>query len=266
MENAGKMRAKLEQGHICLGSVITCADASVTEALCSLSDFVWIDTEHNPMSLETVQAHIMATKGSEVAAIVRVAWNDPVLIKPILDMGADGVIVPLVRSVAEVQRAVAACKYPPEGIRGFGPRRASGYGRLSGPDYCRHANDTLLIMAQIEHIDAANSIEGILAVPGLTGIVLGPQDLAGSMGYMGQTAHTEEVKLMEHDNSAARRAGQFAGQSTGGGPEVQASWVRRGVQWMSIGNDMSFLLAGARPMADGIRELVSRPAAAGAAQ
>lgn len=266
MENAGKMRAKLEQGHICLGSVITCADASVTEALCSLNDFVWIDTEHNPMSLETVQAHIMATKGSDVAAIVRVAWNDPVLIKPILDIGADGVIVPLVRSVAEVERAVAACKYPPEGIRGYGPRRASGYGRLSGPDYCRHANDTLLIMAQIEHIDAANCIEGILAVPGLTGIVLGPQDLAGSMGYMGQPAHPEVVKVMEHVISAARRTKVFAGQSIGGGPEVQAGWVRRGVQWISIGNDMGYLLAGARQMAGGLRELVSRPVAAGAAQ
>lgn len=235
--------------------------------MCSLNDFVWIDTEHNPMSLETVQAHIMATKGSDVAAIVRVGWNDPVLIKPILDTGADGIIVPLVCSVAR-----CSGPWPPASTRRracAGPTALAPRLRLwpSGPDYCRHANNTLLIMAQIEHIDAArNRIHGILAVPGLTGIVLGPQRLAGSMGYMGQPTHPEVVKVMEHVISAARRAGLYAGQSIGGGPEVQASWVQRGVQWMSIGNDMGFLLAGAHQMVGGIRDLVSRPAAAGAAQ
>ena len=266
MENAQKFRDKLARGQVCLGPVITFADPTITEALCSLHDFVWIDAEHNAMSLETVQAHIMATKGSDVAAIVRVRWNDPALIKPILDIGADGVIVPLVRTVDDVRRAIAACRYPPEGIRGYGPRRASGYGRLGGPDFTRLANQTVIVMAQIEHIDAANAIDEIVQLPGLTGIVLGPQDLSGSMGLMGQTTHPEVVAVMERVITAARRAGIFAGQSIGGGPEVQASWVRRGVQWMSIGNDMSFLMDGARQQAGGIRQLLAGPAAQGAAQ
>src|SRR5260370_41070190 len=123
MENAIKFRDKIGRGEVCIGTFITCTDPAITEALCSVSDFVWIDTEHNALSLETVQAHIMATKGSDTASLVRVPSNDPVLIKPVLDIGADGVIVPQVRTVDDVRLAVAACQYPPEGSRGFGPRR-----------------------------------------------------------------------------------------------------------------------------------------------
>src|SRR4051812_9248693 len=90
----------------------------------------------------------------------RVPWNDPVLIKPILDMGAEGIIVPLVRTVEDAEKAVAACKYPPEGVRGFGPRRPSDFGRL------KKMNDSILVILQIEHIDAVNNIDGMLAVPG----------------------------------------------------------------------------------------------------
>src|SRR5207253_3124908 len=126
-DHANSFREKLRQGQVCLGTVISFTDPTVTEALCPVLDFVWIDMEHNALSLETVQAHIMATKGSDTTPLVRMPWNDPVLIKPVLDIGAAGVIVPLVRTAEDVRRAVAACLYPPEGIRGFGPRRPSNY-------------------------------------------------------------------------------------------------------------------------------------------
>src|SRR6185369_13551249 len=157
MENAKKMREKIARGQVCYGSYISCTDPVVTEALSSFNDFFWIDAEHNALSLETIQLHLMATRGSDAAAIVRVPWNDPVLIKPVLDIGADGIIVPFVRTADDVRRAVAACRYPPDGIRGFGPRRASGYGRLGGPEYCRLANESLIVVVQIEHIDAVNN-------------------------------------------------------------------------------------------------------------
>ena len=170
MENAIKFREKLRRGQVCFAAHISCTDPTITEALCSVADVVWVDMEHNALSLETVQAHFMATKGSDTAVLVRVPWNDPVLIKPVLDIGADGIIVPMVRTVDEVRRAVAACRYPPDGIRGFGPRRASGFGRLGGPDYCRLANESIIVVVQIEHIDAVNNLDEILAVPGLTSI------------------------------------------------------------------------------------------------
>jgi 2-dehydro-3-deoxyglucarate aldolase/4-hydroxy-2-oxoheptanedioate aldolase len=253
MENAAKFRAKIARGQVCFGSYITCTDPTITEALTSISDFVWIDTEHNALSLETVQGHLMATRGSDTATLVRVPWNDPVLIKPVLDIGADGVIVPLVRTAEDVQRAVAACRYPPEGIRGFGPRRASGYGRLWGGDYCRIANDTIICVVQIEHIDAVNNLDAILAVPGLTSIVLGPQDLAGSMGHMGQPNHPEVLAAMEHVVARTRQTNVWASVSVGGGPDDFAGWVRRGVQWIGLSGDLYYMLSAARQMTEQTR-------------
>src|SRR5579863_9041792 len=149
MKNLGSFRDKLRRGQVCLGTCSTFTDPTVTEALCDLLDFVWIDTEHNPLTLEAVLGHVIATNGSATTPIVRVPWNDPVLIKPVLDLGAAGVIVPLVRSAEDTRKAVAACLYPPAGIRGYGPRRPSNYGRLSGPEFCRQANENVIVIVQI---------------------------------------------------------------------------------------------------------------------
>ena len=121
-----------------------------------------------------------ATRTSMAAPLVRVAWNDPVLIKPVLDLGAAGVIVPFIRTAEDTRRAVAACRYPPDGIRGYGPRRPSNYARLGGPEFCAAANDAILVHVQVEHVDAVRNIDEIVAVPGLFGIVLGPNDLAAA--------------------------------------------------------------------------------------
>lgn len=261
MENANKFKAKTRSGQICIGTGITCTDPTITEALCSVSDFVWIDMEHNALSLETVQAHIMATKGSDTTSLVRVRWNDPVLIKPVLDIGADGVIVPLVRTADDVRRAVAACRYPPEGIRGFGPRRASGYGRLGGPEFCRLANETVIVVVQIEHIEAVQNLDEILAVPGLTSVLVGPNDLAGSMGLMGQPEHPEVLRVMETIVAKTRQTNVFASVAIGGGPEEFAAWVKRGVQWITIGGDIGFMLSAANRVAGQVREHLRRTAA-----
>ena len=108
---------KIRKGGVCIGVGITFTDATATEALCDLLDFVWIDMEHNALSLETVQAHIIATKASRTVPLVRVCTNDPVLIKTVLDIGAAGIIVPMVRTVQEATLAVRRCRYPPQGIR-----------------------------------------------------------------------------------------------------------------------------------------------------
>src|SRR6266851_735325 len=163
MENAIKFRDKIGRGEVCIGTFITCTDPAITEALCSVSDFVWIDTEHNALSLETVQAHLMATKGSDTASLVRVPWNDPVLIKPVLDIGAAGVIVPLVKTADDVRLAVSACRYPPQGVRGYGPRRPSHFGTRGGAEYCKLANETIITIVQIEQVEAINNIAEILA-------------------------------------------------------------------------------------------------------
>ena len=118
MNNARSFKQRIAHGPVCLGTCISFTDPTVTESLCGLLDFVWIDMEHNALTLETVSHHIMATRGSETVPLVRVPWNDAVLIKPVLDIGAAGIIVPFVRNADEARRAVAACLYPPAGVRG----------------------------------------------------------------------------------------------------------------------------------------------------
>jgi 2-keto-3-deoxy-L-rhamnonate aldolase RhmA len=254
MENAKKFRNKIRNGQVCLGTGITFTDPTATEALCSTLDFVWIDMEHTALSLESVQGHIMATKGSDTAPFVRVRWNDPVLIKPVLDMGAAGVIVPMVRTAEEARHAVGACLYPPDGIRGFGPRRPSDYGRNFGPEFCKAANEAIIIIAQIEHIDAIRNIDEILAVPGLTGIFFGPYDLSGSMGHMAEPGHPQVVEAMETVVAKARKTGLFVGMGAGDARGAK-DWLDKGVQWLILGVDYALLVRVATELANQVRSL-----------
>jgi 2-keto-3-deoxy-L-rhamnonate aldolase RhmA len=253
-DNAETLRGKLARKQLCVGTVITFTDPTVTEALCPVLDFVWIDMEHNALCLEAVQGHVMATKGSDTAPLVRVPWNDPVLIKPVLDLGAAGVIVPLIRSAEDVRRAVAACLYPPDGVRGFGPRRPSNYGRLGGPEFCRAANARVLPIVQVEHVQAVENIGEILAVPGLASIVLGPNDLAGSMGLMGEPQHPEVLRAIDAVIAQARQAGVSVGVGASDDADMLVDWVNRGVNWLAMGGDCTLLIRAAALAAGRVRD------------
>ncbi len=266
MKSTNKFRDKLRPGQPCLGICITFTDPTVTEALCNIVDFVWIDTEHNALTLEAVQAHVMATKGTETIPLVRVPWNDPVLIKPVLDVGAAGVIVPLIRTADDARRAVAACLYPPAGIRGFGPRRPSNYGKLSGPEFCEAANASISIIVQIEHIEAVNNIDEILAVPGLTSIVIGPNDLAGSLGHIGEPRHPDVLQAIDAVIASGQRKEVPVGIAFGDDPDELIKWVNKGVQWLAMGADFTLLLKAAAQVAGRVREHVrisGKPASGG---
>lgn len=254
MENAHYFREKLAAGKTLLGTCITLIDPTVTEALSQVLDFVWIDTEHNPMSLERVQGHLMATKGSQTVPLVRVPANDPVLIKPVLDIGAAGVIVPLVKTADDVQRAVAACRYPPEGVRGFGPRRPAEYGAKGGPEYCQLANRTIITIVQIEQHEALTNLDAILKVPGLASVVVGPNDLAASLGYTGQPGHAEVVRAIETVIAKSRAAGVPMGLAVGDNVESLKRWIDKGVHWLSIAADFALLLSRASQLTTTLRQ------------
>ncbi len=254
MENAQYFRDKLAAGKPVLGTCVTFADPTVTEALMRVLDFVWIDTEHNPLSLADVQAHLMATKGSQTTPLVRVPDNNPALIKPVLDIGAAGVIVPLVQTADDVRRAVAACRYPPEGIRGFGPRRPSNYAARGGPEYCQDANRQIITIVQIEQREALANLDDILRVPGLTSIVVGPNDLAASLGYTGQPRHSEVIKAIDTVIAKSRAAGIPMGIAVGDDPQVLCEWIDKGVAWISIAADFVLLVHAAANAVNAIRE------------
>ena len=215
--------------------------------------------EHSGLSVESVQRHILATKGSDAVPLVRVAWNDPVLIKPVLDAGAGGVIAPMVRTGDEARRLVAACLYPPHGIRGFGPLRAANYGHIPAPEFCRAANQTVIPIAQIEHIDAVNNIDEILAVPGMAGIVFGPNDLACSMGHTGDPNHPEVLRAIDAVIGKARQTKVFIG-CVGDDPELLERWIDQGARWLVVGSDFALLRKAAIQAIESIQTL--RPKAA----
>lgn len=245
---------KLAAREICAGTCVTFSDPTVTEAMAGSVDFVWIDTEHNPLSLAAVQGHVMAVKGTETSALVRVPANDPNLIKPVLDLGAHGVIVPLVRTAEDVRRAVAACRYPPDGIRGFGPRRPSGYGRVGGAEYCRAANAAIVTVVQIELADAVANLKEILRVPGLASIVVGPNDLAASLGFPGEPGNPAVVTTIERVLEEAARAGVPAGIAVGDDPKVFTGWIAKGARWVAVAADFILLARAADRFVAAIRE------------
>ena len=253
MKNARKFTDKLRRGEICLGTGISLTDPGVLEALCPEFDFFWIDMEHSALSLEKLVGHLMAMKGSDTAALVRVPWNDPVLIKPVLDLGADGVIVPMVRNGDDVARAVAACRYPPEGVRGFGPLRPLDYGRLDATQFCDEANESIITIVQIEQAEAVQNIDEILAVPGLTSIAFGPQDLAASLGHRTQPRHPQVLDAMRTVIEQARRANVPVGVSIGDDPKWLCELADMGIQWLSMGADVTLMIRAANEVAEKVR-------------
>ena len=257
MQNIGKFRKKLLDAHVCLGTAISFSDSTVTEALCNTLDFVWIDMEHTSLSLESVERHVMATKGTETVPMVRVAWNDPVLIKPVLDLGAFAVIIPLIRTAEDACRAVAACLYPPEGIRGYGPRRPSNYGLYNAADFCRDSNAAVFPIVQIEHYEAVENINAIVNTPRLASILIGPNDLANSMGFVGQPGHPEVVRAIEGVIRAARDSSVFVGIGTGDNVDTLVGWIKRGVQWLTMGADCTLLINRTQQIGDRVREALT---------
>ena len=242
MNNAIKFRERIRNGQVLLGTAVTFGDLAVTDALCDSTDFLWIDMEHSALTVADVQAHIIATKGTDTAPLIRVPWNDPVLIKPILDMDAAGVIVPMVRTAEEARRAVAACRYPPAGVRGWAPRRPSRYMRVVGPDAAREADETVLCIVQIEHIDAVRNLEEIIAVPGLDGIAVGPADLAASMGHVGNPGHPDVVAATKQVFNRVRETDLFAGTSIGHDTAQVVQLVEWGAQWVAMGADFTLIV------------------------
>lgn len=180
------LRKRILTNELTLGSWITIGHPNVAEILANTGfDWLVIDIEHNPIDPAMVQTLITTIQSKGVKAFVRVSKNEEVVIKQVLDAGADGIIVPMVCSKEDALRAVDYAKYPPVGRRGVGLARAQQYGRQFD-EYKQWVNDGLIVIAQIEHIDGINNLEEIISVDGIDGTIIGPYDLSGSMGMPGE--------------------------------------------------------------------------------
>jgi len=188
-----KLKQKLKQNTLSIGSWITIGHQSVVEIMTTAGfDWLTLDLEHSVIELSQAQDLIAHIKHNGCQALVRVSKNEEVIIKRIMDAGADGVIVPMINSAEDARQAVNFVKYPPVGKRGVGLARAQKYG-TGFDDYKKWLNDESVVIAQIEHIQAVENIEAILDVKDIDGIMIGPYDLSGSMGFPGEYDR-EDVK------------------------------------------------------------------------
>lgn len=241
------LKEKLKKGDIAIGTVVMLGHPDVTEWLAKIGyDWLFLDAEHGPMGFETLQLMTQSMSGTNCTPIVRAQWNDPVTIKRILDIGAQGIIVPMVSSKEEAENAVKACKYPPAGIRGFGPRRTT----MFDPSYLETANEEILVIAMIETDAAIKNVDEILSVDGIDVGFMGFADLSLSMGF-GLPPKWDEPRYLEaYDKviKAANRWGKVAGlpTNTSNNPG-NVNWaIERGFRMVTVGDADTFMIEGAR--------------------
>ena len=235
-----RTKARMASGQPALGISLTIPDAFVAEMVGAAGfDFVLVDTEHSPITVDQLQTMLVALRASSSTTFVRPVANDPGLIKQILDLGAEGVVVPEVHDAASAAAAVAATRYPPSGRRGFGPRRAA---RLDGgrQNYLRRADQEIAAFVMIEHPEAVADIDAILQTPGLDGIMVGPADLAVGMGHLLELDHPEPGAAIERVFEACQRHSFPFGIFAAAEASARA-WVGRGARFVTIGSDVQFL-------------------------
>jgi 2-keto-3-deoxy-L-rhamnonate aldolase RhmA len=194
-----------------IGSWITINSPQVAEVMADAGfDWLCIDMEHSPSDFFEVQQMMVAIQAKGVKVFVRVGANDPLIIKRVLDSGADGIIVPSVNSKAEAQKAIQAMKYPPVGTRGVGLARAQGYG-FDFENYRDLKAPSILLIVQIEHINAIKELESILELDGVDGSFIGPYDLSGSLGKPGQYNDEDVKSAIEQYELIARKYNKLIG-------------------------------------------------------
>lgn len=212
MELANRLKARLRAGEPLYGAWLGLASPVVAELMaCAGYDFLVVDQEHGAGSLQDAAQMLRACDARGTPAIVRVPWNDQVYLKRILDLGAMSVMVPMVEDAEEAAAAVAACRYPPAGRRGYAApaMRCSAFGFI--PDYVPRANDELLVIAQVESAAAAGRAQAIAAVDGVDMVLIGINDMAGTVGLLEKLDRPEVDALVRQAEAGVRAAGKPLG-------------------------------------------------------
>ena len=200
------LKSRLNRSELTIGSWVTLGHPSIAEIMASAGfDWLVLDMEHSVLELGEVQAIIQVLDAKQCPAIVRLTSNHPDQIKRVMDAGATGIMVPMIKSAADAEAAVAGVYYPPRGQRGVGLARAQGYG-VSFQAYRQWLEENAVIVVMIEHVDAVKAIDQILAVPGIDAYIIGPYDLSGSMGRPGDLNHPDVQAAIAQVLEAGRRA------------------------------------------------------------
>jgi 2-dehydro-3-deoxyglucarate aldolase/4-hydroxy-2-oxoheptanedioate aldolase len=229
----------MRAGETLIGSLVTMPSLDVAEILAWVGfDYLWIETEHAPMDFVYAQSLIQAV-GGRCPCLVRIPDRQEVWVKKALDIGCDGIVVPQIRSAAEARQIVEWSLYPPRGQRSVGVSRAHGYG-MTFQRTIDTVNDELVIVLQAEHSDAVRDIDSIVQVPGVEAVLIGPFDLSGSLGVLGDIDHPRVLKAIEtvrlHCQAAGMPLGIFAPDAA-----TAKKFIEQGFSLIALSMDAFFL-------------------------
>lgn len=245
-------KAALARGELQIGLWSSLCSPIVAEII-GQSGFDWIlvDTEHSPNEPPAVLAQLQALQAGTATPIVRPAWNDPVLLKRLLDIGTQAVLVPFVQNAEEAAKAVAACRYPPAGIRGITVSgRGSRYGRV--PDYLKRADAEICVLVQVETGEALSQIEAIASVDGVDGVFIGPADLSASLGHIGNPGHPDVQAAIKDAADRLTALGKPAGILTPSEADARR-YIEWGYRFVAVGSDLGLLTKHADALAKTFR-------------
>jgi 4-hydroxy-2-oxoheptanedioate aldolase len=244
----GSLKTALKEGRTLIGATVAVpnVDTALAAAMAGF-DFLWIEMEHGPISLESLREVLLATRGAPAVPITRVPFNEPWLAKRVLDMGSLGVVFPFTGTRELAEQAVASCRYPPLGIRGFGPGLAATRYGLEGSEYVRFADESVLVVVIVEEKRAIENIEAIVSVPGIDVVFIGANDLSFSLGTRGRTGDPVVEQAVEKVLAACRKHGVAAGYPAGSAAEINKR-IAQGFRFFQAGNELSLMREGARAL------------------
>lgn len=248
------LREKLRQHRLLQGAFLCCSDPTVAEVMSQADfDLLIVDAEHSAFGPAQIQTLVRAVEAGGVACLVRVPELLQSQVQWALDSGAQGILFPQIRHAEDTRRAVSFCRYPPQGQRGLGPGRASGWGSYLG-DYQNTANDELAVLIQIENLEALENLEAIISVPGIDMIFIGPGDLSQVLGVSGQLEHPKVVSAMQEIVEACQAQDVAVGTLT----LTESSalhWKEAGASLLILGSDTMFLGSSAHDVAKNFRSI-----------
>lgn len=242
------VKKALKEGKVVIGATVTAANPDVAATLAGVGfDFLWIEMEHGPITLETARAMILSTRGLKAMPFTRVPVNEPWLAKRVLDIGSLGVIFPFTSTKELAEQAVKSCKYPPLGIRGAGPSMAAARWGMAVPDYVKFANENVMVIVIIEQKLAIDNIEEIAAVPGIDVLFIGANDLSYSLGVGGNINAPVVEEAMAKVLVAAKKHNIPVGFPSGNPTEINKR-IAQGFRFFQASSDLAMMSAGARDL------------------
>jgi 4-hydroxy-2-oxoheptanedioate aldolase len=248
------LKDRLASGPALLGLWQALANGYTAE-ICARAGYDWLlfDAEHAPNTAQTLLAQLQAVSSFPVEAVIRVPSGDPVSIKHALDLGCTTLLVPMVDTAEQAAAIVAACRYPPEGIRGVASATARATGFGTDAAYLREAASRITLIVQIESSAALANIDAIAATPGIDALFIGPADLAASLGHLGNPAHPDVQAAIVHAKQRIDAAGKPAGIFALSAQDARQRIDER-FRFISIGTDIGLLLKGAQALIASVKD------------